>query len=552
VSATLGAFRVHLLRGVTGSGKTEVYLHILEQALAKGYNALVLVPEISLTPQTAARFIARFGLHNVAVLHSGLTAAQRNREWMRACGDNISGAPPARIIVGARSAVFAPLPNIGLIIVDEEHDGSYKQDRLPRYHGRDVAIKRASMCNASVVLGSATPSMESWSAATTGKYSLWHLPTRATGGPLPRVSIVDMREDRKLRPAKDSHQHLIGPTLEARLRRTLHAKQQAILLLNRRGFASYISCRKPACGFVVCCDQCDTNLVLHKHEGIPHGGYVRCHHCDSQQLVPQRCPACGDKLHLFAGGTQRLEDELASKFASDGLIEGVTFARIDSDTVSGYQDLHDTLQRFHRGDLRVLLGTQMIAKGLDFPNVSLVGVIDADTSLLIPDFRAWERTFQLLTQVAGRAGRSIENSAHALPPTVVVQTNNPLHPAVTLAAKHDYLTFASAELAVRTSAGLPPAARMARIVCRDRVLAKAQRAADALAAALSAAAPPSLSLRGPLPCAISRIANHFRFSIDLLAPDARSLHLALAALRKQGLLTSDAATAVDVDPIALT
>jgi primosomal protein N' (replication factor Y) len=545
---TLGSFRVHLLRGVTGSGKTEVYLHVLAECLRRGHDALVLVPEISLTPQTASRFIARFGAANVAVLHSGLSAAQRHREWLRASRSGPAGAPAAKVIVGARSAVFAPLPNIGLIIVDEEHDGSYKQDRLPRYHGRDVAIKRASMRNATVILGSATPSMESWSSATSGKFALWHLTRRASGAPLPNVSIVDLREESKLRASRDVHQHLIGPTLEKRMRQTLAGGHQVILLLNRRGVASYISCRNPGCGFIVSCDQCDTNLVLHKHAGVPRGGFVRCHHCDSQQLVPLACPACTGKLHLFAGGTQRLEDEISAKFANVGLIEGTTFARVDSDSIGGFKDLHETLTRFGRGELRLLLGTQMIAKGLDFPGIALVGVIDADTSLHIPDFRSWERTFQLLSQVAGRAGRAGPASVNA---QVIIQTNSPLHPAITLAQRHDYITFATQELATRTAAGLPPATRMARIVCRDTVLSKAQHAAETMFAALTHAAPPTISLRGPLPCSISRIANYFRMSIDVVAPDARTLHLALDVLRKQSLLTSDAATAVDIDPTVL-
>jgi primosomal protein N' (replication factor Y) len=543
IVATLGRFHVHLLRGITGSGKTEVYLHVLAQCLAQGKNAIVLVPEISLTPQTSSRFTARFGSDTVAVLHSGLTSAQRHKEWARAS----SGS--ARVIVGARSAVFAPLSNLGLIVIDEEHDSSYKQDRLPRYHGRDVAIKRAHVESATVLLGSATPSLESWAHANAQppRYSLWTLPRRAGGAALPTVKIVDMRTERKFRSQEGTatFQHLIGPTLEKATVATLTAGGQVLLLLNRRGFASYISCQSAACGFVMACDQCDANLVLHRHQGLPIGGIVQCHHCESQQRIPRVCPACGKKLNLFSGGTQRLEEEIARKFGQHGLIEGQTFARVDSDTMQSSRDYFDTLGRFAKGELKLLLGTQMIAKGLDFPNVRLVGVIDADTSLNIPDFRSTERTFQLISQVAGRAGRGEQ------PGLVLVQTNNPEHPAIVLAQRHDFVSFATAELDVRRRVGLPPAGRMARIVCRDLKEDDANAAAKSLSAALREEAPPTVGIRGPLPCPVSRVANYFRVGIDVLAPDAKTLHRVLNTLRSRSLLKSDAATAVDVDPVAL-
>ncbi|MEY3232626.1 MAG: Primosomal protein [Planctomycetota bacterium] len=543
IAATLGRFHVHLLRGVTGSGKTEVYLRVLAKCLEMGRTAIVLVPEISLTPQTSSRFTARFGVSKVAVLHSGLTAAQRHREWERAA----SGA--AKVIVGARSAVFAPLASLGLLVIDEEHDSSYKQDRLPRYHGRDVAIKRAHLEGATVLLGSATPSLESWSNATgpAARFSLWTLPRRAGNAAMPDVRIIDMADERRRRREQGDGnlQHLIGPTLERALGETLDAGGQALLLLNRRGFSGYISCQSASCGFVLSCDQCDANLVLHRHHGLPQGGLVQCHHCESQQRVPRACPSCGKPLNLFAGGTQRLEEELARKFGSRGLVEGVSFARVDSDTMQSSRDYFDTLGRFARGELRLLLGTQMIAKGLDFPDVRLVGVIDADTSLNIPDFRATERTFQLVSQVAGRAGRGSK------PGVVLVQTQNPTNMAITLAQRHDFEEFAKRELEVRRRVGLPPIGRMARIVCRDLDEAKASAAAAAMASALRDAAPPSVGVRGPLPCPISRVANHFRFGVDVLGPDAKTLHRVLASLRGKSLLKSDAATAVDVDPVAL-
>lgn len=543
VEGTLGEFAVHLVRGVTGSGKTEVYLHALESALAKGLNAVVLVPEIALTPQTASRFVARFGAGRVATLHSGLTGAQRNKEWLRVMKGE------ARIVVGARSAIFAPMVSVGLIIVDEEHDGSYKQDRLPRYHARDVAIKRASLEKCTIVLGSATPSLESWAntKGATPRYRLWELPKRATGAVMPPVHVVDMAAERKARYAMDhdGQQHLLGPTLERTLGATLMQGGQAVLLLNRRGFAGYISCPKANCGFVMSCDQCDVNLVLHKNQQVPSGGYVRCHHCDSRQMVPKSCPGCQGKLTFFSGGTQRLEEEMTRKFASYGLVEGETFVRVDSDSMQDSRDYFDVLGRFAKGEIKVLVGTQMLAKGLDFPNVRLVGVVDADMSLNIPDFRGSERTFQLVSQVAGRAGRG------AVSGVVIVQTFCPNHPAILAAQRHDYVGFADRELAIRIAANLPPARRMARIVCRDVSREEALKHAGEIVKALKESATEEVSLRGPLPCPIERISNHYRFGIDVLAPTPRALHAGMKGLRAKGMLISDSTTAIDVDPVSL-
>jgi primosomal protein N' (replication factor Y) len=545
IAPTLSSFRVHLLRGVTGSGKTEVYLRLIAKVLDADRSAIVLVPEIALTPQTADRFTRRFGQANVAVLHSGLTAAQRHREWARA----VSGQ--ARVVVGARSAVFAPVPRLGLIVVDEEHDSSYKQDRLPRYNARDVAIKRAQLEHCPVLLGSATPSLESWHNATGANpaFTLHELTERVAGAALPAVQIVDLREERRLRIRReqgdDGRLHLLGPTLEDALEQTLAAGAQAILLLNRRGFAHYITCPRASCGFVARCDQCDANLVLHRHAAVPAGELVRCHHCLSEQLVPRFCPSCSSKLNVFGGGTQRAEDELIRKFTSMGLRLGETLLRLDSDSMRSARDYYDALARFSRGEARVLLGTQMIAKGLDYPNVALVGVLDADTALHIPDFRAAERTFQLVSQVAGRAGRS------TLPGRVIIQTMNPDSLPITLAAAHDYPTFAAAELATRMRSRLPPAARLARIVCRDEDDRKARDRAAELADALRTIAGDTALVRGPAPCPISRIANHYRYAIDVLAPKAGVLQHARAPARARGLLKSDAKTAVDVDPVAL-
>ncbi|MBL9000498.1 MAG: primosomal protein N' [Phycisphaerae bacterium] len=543
IAATFGRFAPHLIRGVTGSGKTEVYLRLIDRVFAEGKTAIMLVPEIALTPQTCARFIARFGEARVALLHSGLTPAQRNREWRRACSGGAS------VVVGARSAVFAPLSPLGLIIVDEEHDSSYKQDRLPRYNARDVAVKRAHLEGCPVVLGSATPSLESWynAAPPRSRYHLWTLPGRVGGGALPPVRIVDLTEERRLRwrKAPDRMQHLLGPTLEDAMERSLREGAQSILLLNRRGFASYISCRAPACQYVHRCVHCDVNLVLHRGREGPPGGYVRCHHCEAAQLLPERCPACGQPMNYFSGGTQRVEDELIRKFGHLGLEEGRTLLRVDSDTMRSGKDYLDALGRFAKGEVRVLVGTQMIAKGLDVPNVRLVGVIDADTALHIPDFRASERTFQLVSQVAGRAGRGHK------PGVVIVQTHSPKALSILLAADHDYEGFAESELRTRLRAGLPPASRMARIVCRDLSEAKSRTAAKTLHDALREAAPRGVELRGPAPCPIARIADHYRHAVEVLAPTAAALATLLSTLRSRGLLKSDARTAVDVDPVSL-
>lgn len=556
-----GGFSVHLLRGVTGSGKTEVYLTLIERLFAQDplATALVLVPEIALTPQTSRRFLARFGTDSVAVLHSGLSASQRSSEWARAAAGQV------RLVVGARSAVFSPLNNLRLIVVDEEHDSSYKQDQLPRYHARDVAIKRAQLEQCAIVLGSATPSLESWHNATTkvsdgGKrpakprYTLHELTIRATGVPMPIVQVVDLREERKLRasgPAgwSASSLHLIGPTLEFAIARTLGVGGQVMLLLNRRGYANYICCPDPKCGFVLQCNHCDATMVYHR-SGVTEG-YVRCHHCLTEHLLPRTCPLCAKKLNTFGMGTQRVEEELEKKFLrSHGIASGRTMLRADSDSMQRGSDYFDTLDRFARGEVQILLGTQMIAKGLDFPNVQLVGVINADTALDMPDFRASERTFQLISQVAGRAGRGGGNGS-AAKGLVIVQTMNPTAPAVVLAQKHDFVTFATEELALRQRVGLPPSGKMARVICRDKVEPKAMDHALKLYEELEKHIGDTVQLRGPMPCAISRIDDHYRIAVELTAATRGEIQRVLQAARAAGLLISDRSTAVDVDPVAL-
>ena len=583
IGASLGEFHVHLLRGITGSGKTEVYLRLIERVLEAGKTAMVLVPEISLTPQISGRFAERFRAHGVAVMHSGLSATQRHKEWSRAARG------VARVVVGARSAVFAPLDNMGLVVVDEEHAGDYKQDQLPRYHGRDVAIVRARMAGCPVVLGTATPSLESWANASGpgAKYKLWELTDRVGGGALPRIDVVNLNDERKKRSAgagadSDRRLQLIGPTLGGAIEGTLREGGQVILLLNKRGYASYIACADSHCGFVLSCDDCDARMVQHRVVTGAHAprGMVRCHHCQAQRLIPDNCPQCGKELIALGMGTQRIEEELVHKFGA--LLGGdrVSFTsdtpptpppppgnaaispnlprewtpapgmlRIDGDTMGSARDYFTALSRFASGELKLLVGTQMISKGLDFPNVRLVGVINADTALTLPDFRAAERTFQLVSQVAGRAGRG------TIPGRVIVQTVDPSVPAIAYAAKHDYVGFANHELRCRADAGLPPATRMARIVCRDEDLQKAQMAAEDLAVALrrttDARAPGSVQIVGPMPCPIARIGGFHRLAIEMMSMSRGVIQDVLQAVRAEGLLKSDARTAVDVDPIAL-
>ncbi|QDU70658.1 replication restart helicase PriA [Mucisphaera calidilacus] len=535
-----GGFGVGLLHGVTGSGKTEVYLRLIEHLRGQdpGAGVIVLVPEIALTPQTVGRFQARFS--DVAVLHSGLTQAQRNAQWHRVRSGE------ATVVVGARSAVFAPLARLGLVIVDEEHDGSYKQDQLPRYHARDVAVRRAHMAGALVVLGSATPSLESLhNARVRPSYERLRLTERPAGMRMPRCEVVDLIEERRSRRGI----HLISQRLETELRLLIEGaggvRGQAILLLNRRGYASHIACPDHGCGWVKTCDHCDATLVFHRQDALPRGGVARCHHCGAEQLVPETCPDCGKRVTLFGWGTQRVEDELEQK------IPGVRMIRMDSDTMRAHGDYVAALERFGRGEADLLLGTQLVAKGLDFPNVRLVGVVSADTGLHLPDFRAAERTFQLIAQVSGRAGRGAE------PGRVIVQTLNPDDPTLGMAMASDYEGFAERELELRGKLGLPPVARMARLVVRHRDLAQCVRLATELTQALEATQQRlglDVRIRGPMVPPIARLADHHRQQIEVLGSadgSAEGLQRVMTALRNQGRLISNTTLAVDVDPVAL-
>jgi primosomal protein N' (replication factor Y) len=452
------------------------------------------------------------------------------------------------------------MAGLGLIVVDEEHDGSYKHEQSPRYNARDVAIKRGQVEECPVVLGSATPSMESWWNATeagTGpaggdgeearpRYRLWTLCERVGGGRLPAVTVVDMAEERRglAREGADVSKRMIGPTLAGAIEGTLREGGQAILLLNRRGYASHLSCGAAVCGWVMRCDHCDAGMVFHKDARLPKGGLVRCHHCLAEQLLPKACPACQRALGLMGAGTQRIEEELTGLFGTSlGLAEGKTFLRVDSDTMATGKDYAEALSRFGSGELRLLLGTQMIAKGLDFPNVRLVGVVSADVGLSMPDFRAGERAFQLVSQVAGRAGRG-EAAGR-----VIVQTYEPTNPAIVRAAGHDYEGFAAEEIGLRKQAGLPPSVRMARVVCRDTDAMEARARATDVAARLKGNR--ELTVVGPMEAPIAKIATYYRWAVEVYAGSAGVLQRGLNELRRAGVLKSDSQTAVDVDPMTL-
>ena len=541
VSADFGRFAQHLLFGVTGSGKTEVYIRLLEECVRLGKRAILLVPEISLTPQTVGRVSARLHNAKVAVLHSGLTNAQRNQQWTLL----VEGG--ADVVVGARSAIFAPIPDasLGLVIVDEEHEASYKQDSAPRYHGRDCAIRRAQIAGCPIVLGSATPSLESWMNAVERKISMLHrLPTRAPGLNTPKVVVVDFGRERK--EIRDRRVNLIGPTLRSAMEKTMHDGGQVLLLLNRRGYANYISCSDPRCDWTFSCNDCDAGMVCHIDAiGDARRSYVRCHHCLAEQVLPRECPDCGKSVTVFGLGTQKVEEELARLFPS--LIEGKTMLRVDGDTMQTANHFHDALERFGSGEIRVLLGTQMIAKGLDFPNVQLVGVVSADTSLSHPDFRAAERTFQLVSQVSGRAGRGVN------PGRAIIQSFEPETPAIRLAASHDFERFATLELADRKQFGLPPYRRLARLILRHpsetECAARAADLADAMRA-ITAGFSGLVEVRGASVCPIARVAGKYRRQIELLAESAAEISRVLAQARSQGLLRLGEELAVDVDAIS--
>lgn len=519
-----GGFHAFLLYGVTGSGKTEIYLRAIEEVVRQGKEALVLVPEISLTPQTIARFRGRFP--EVAVLHSHLGAAERGSHWRKVATGQ------AQVIVGARSAVFAPARKLGLIVIDEEHETTFKQESTPRYHGRDVAVMRARLENVPIILGSATPSLESWHNAQRGAYTLLSLPRRVESRPLPRVALIDLRHTRPQR----GRAYALSEPLERAMREALREGGQVMLLLNRRGFATHVHC--PSCGHVESCRFCDLALTYHKVRDV-----MLCHYCGYEQEPLQNCPLCGQAAVRYQGlGTEKLQSEIEERFPAQ------VVRRMDSDTMRKPGSHARTLTAFRNGMINILLGTQMIAKGLDFPNVTLVGVVNADVGLHVPDFRSAERTFQLLSQVAGRAGRGPRGGR------VLVQTFTPDHPSIALAAAHDYEKFVSAELAQRQAHGYPPYQRLARLIVRSRDQALASEFAERLAGAFQAVLKPpgkvgpGVRLLGPAEAPVFRLKGYYRYHFQLQSVSAGTLHQVLRSVLPAVRPQAGVELTLDIDP----
>jgi len=517
-------FAPFLLHGVTGSGKTEVYLRAIADRVARGQQAIVLVPEIALTPQTVDRVRTRFD--RVAVLHSGLADRERAGAWLAIRRGAID------VAVGARSAIFAPAPRLGIIVVDEEHESTFKQQNTPRYHARDLAVKRAQMLGIPVILGSATPSVESYQNALTGRYRLVRLPERVTGQPLPRVEVVDLAAD----SASRRKLSLIGRTLEAALHDVLGRGEQAMLFLNRRGFHTVCICN--CCGTPLRCPHCDLTLTFHKARRR-----LLCHACAHAMEPPTRCPECGDDqgIGFFGLGTERIEEHLRQR------LPGARVARMDSDTMTRPETYREVLGAFQDRRLDILVGTQMIAKGLDFPGVTLVGVISADTALALPDFRAAERTFQLLTQVAGRAGRG------SVPGRVIVQSLDTGHYAVVTACRQDYEAFARKELETRQAFGLPPFRRVMRLLFTARDEDRLRRSARAAAEILSAVAEDEdVEILGPVPAPVYKLRGEFRHHALVKAGHPDGLRHAFKALEaRPRTWRSGVQMIVDVDPLGL-
>jgi primosomal protein N' (replication factor Y) (superfamily II helicase) len=515
---------VFLLHGVTGSGKTLVYVEFLRRVIEeRGQTAIVLVPEIALTPQTVDRFRAAFG-DRVAVLHSALSDGERSDAWQALKSGR------KRIAVGARSAIFAPLDNLGAIIVDEEHEGTYKQGESPRYHAREVAIVRARLQGAVTVLGSATPSLETWSNAASGKYRLLSLPDRVGGGRLPAVTVLDMRRP----PDATSPVLPILPPLDAALSETLQRGEQSILLLNRRGYAAFVQCG--ACGDVAVCPNCSISLTDHRTPAR-----LVCHYCQHEEPPRETCARCGGRTLRRRGlGTQQVERLLAERFPS------ARIARMDVDTTTGKWAHAEILDRVGRGEVDILLGTQMIAKGLDFPNVTLVGVIDADVGINLPDFRASERCFQLLSQVAGRAGRSHK------PGRVFIQTRLPSHHAVRYAVAHDYASFVREELCGRQAPPYPPTLRLANVVFSGTDEQATARFAEESTAWLKRL-PAAVTIIGPAPCPVERIKNRWRWHAVLKAEHPADLtRVGRYFMRKVAMPNAgQLRVTFDRDPVAL-
>jgi len=544
VAAALGGFQPFLLHGVTGSGKTAVYLAAMQRALDRGMSSILLVPEIGLTPQTAGLLDQAFG-QRVALLHSALTPEERSEQWRRIK----RGEAP--IVVGTRSAIFAPAPNLGLILVDEEHDQSYKQEETPRYNARDVAVMRAKLAEAVVVLGSATPSLETWQNSVPGKdahgketrpkYARIEMRDRVMGRPLPEVELIDMRKEFQ----ETSQDQLFSRALVQQTREALDRGEQALILLNRRGYSFAVICR--ACGDKLECQNCAISLTHHKPPAedaaeAKEGQRLECHYCGYRRTVPARCPKCdSEHLYYLGAGSQQGEERLNEIFPS------ARIGRMDRDTVHGRYDLERLLARLHSGEINLLVGTQMIAKGHDIHGITLVGVVGCDHSLSMPDFRAAERVFQLMTQVSGRAGRG------DLPGRVVVQTYYPDHYAILAASKHDYVSFVDRELKYRRWMHYPPFGVLANVLIQSGKLEEAVAWSSEIGKWFQRAAPEGVRVLGPCTAPIARIKGTYRFHLILKASSRKSLNTALRAM----LTHADSANiprrnlVVDVDALRL-
>ncbi len=514
---------VFLLHGITASGKTEVYLQAIKEVLAQGRSSIILVPEISLTPQTEERFKSRFG-EKVALMHSRLSASQRASQWQ------MIKLGQAQIVIGARSAVFAPVKNLGLIVVDEEHENTYKQkDSSPRYHAREVATLRAKLAGAAVILGSATPSLESYCLAKKGKIKLLSLPERVTERDLPQVDIIDMRREIAVRKRRVN---IFSSALETRIREILQKEEQAILFLNRRGFSTFINC--PKCGYVAKCKRCNVSLTYHYATKT-----LVCHYCNFNIMPPQICPQCNSNyLRYFGLGTEKVESELHRLFPQ------ARIARMDTDVTSKKDAHKKILAEFKEGKIDILVGTQMVAKGLDFPRVSLVGVVSADTALNLPDFRSGERTFNLLTQVGGRAGRGKTEGR------VIIQTYVPQHDAIIASIKHDYHQFYQREIKSRKTLRLPPFAHLVNLTLRGRNQKKVQGLAKELSIRLKKKRPTkSIQVIGPAPAVVSRVRGNFRWNVLLKGKCTFELVKVLRKVLTDFKRYKGTILTVDVDPI---
>lgn len=516
-----GEFKVFLLHGITGSGKTEIYLQAIDEVLKRGKEVIVLVPEIALTPQTVERFKSRF-LGKIAILHSKLSQGERYDQWHRIQSGE------AKIVIGARSAIFAPLKNLGLIVIDEEHETTYKQyDATPRYHARDVGIMRAKLSNAVTILGTATPSLETFYNTSIGKSQYLHLPYRIDNRPLAEVEIIDMKEEHKM-----GNHSIFSHRLKEAIADRLNKHEQVIIFLNRRGFATFIQCRD--CGNTLKCPNCEITLTYHSADKM-----LKCHYCNFQKLTPQVCPKCqGHKIRYSGTGTQKVEDELQKLFPK------ARISRMDLDTTTPKMAHDNILSSFKSQGIDILVGTQMIAKGLDFPNVTLVGVISADVGLNLPDFRASERTFSLLTQVAGRAGRG------HIPGLVIIQTYNPDHPTIQSAKTQDYNAFYTQEIVFRKELNYPPFTHIVNIVIKGKNEEETIKLAQIIGSHLRTTQDKTILILGPAPCPLTKIKEEYRWQI-LLKGKPQNLRQLLKSTLDEISIPSDLKVSIDVDAVSM-